>query len=294
MSPGQVAERLRLLAKEQGRTIEELRTLYMLESFLVRLQRTKYADGFVLKGGVLLAAFRLRRPTSDIDMQALNFELDEAHLGEVVAAVSAAEAEDGLVFDPAPISIAPIRDEDVYSGLRVLVGTHLMGSNNIVKLDVSTGDPINPSAITVTVPMILGGSFAMWGHPLPTVIAEKTVTVLERGSVSTRWRDMMDVRNLALTYDFDHAELRTAVKAVAKQRGVELTSFRDAIDGWAEVGQPKWGAWRYRQRVEEITLADFGEQLRAVADFVESVFVNDLHLRRWDHASRRWVEASVS
>lgn len=62
MRPGQVAERLRVLANQQGRTIEELRTHYMMESFLVRLQRTKYANDFVLKGGVLLAAFRLPRP----------------------------------------------------------------------------------------------------------------------------------------------------------------------------------------------------------------------------------------
>jgi hypothetical protein len=279
-----------VLANQQGRTIEELRTLYMMESFLVRLQRTTYAGDFVLKGGVLLAAFRLRRPTSDIDMQALSFELDDEHLRGVVAAVSEVEIEDGLVFEPNPISIAPIRDEDAYSGLRVLVRTHLMNSDNTVKLDVSTGDPINPSPITVTMPMILGGSFQMQGHPLATVIAEKTVTVLERGSVSTRWRDMMDVRNLALSYDFAFMSLRTAVEAVAKSRGVELASFREAIDGWAAVGQAKWGAWRSRQGVEEITLADFGEQLQVVADFIDPVFVNDSSAAPWDHVSRRWVE----
>jgi hypothetical protein len=287
--PGQVAERLRVLANQQGRTIEELRTLYMMESFLVRLQRTTYADDFVLKGGVLLAAFRLRRPTGDIDMQALSFELDDEHLREVVAAVSEVEIDDGLVFDP-PISIAPIRDEDAYSGLRVLVRTHLMNSDNTVKLDVSTGDPINPSPITVTMPMILGGTFEMQGHPLATVIAEKTVTVLERGSVSTRWRDMMDVRNLALSYDFDFMELRAAVETVAKSRGVELTSFREATDGWAEAGQTKWSAWRSRQGIEAITLADFGEQLQVVTDFIDPVFVNDSSAAPWDHVNRRWVD----
>ena len=290
MRPGQVAERLRVLAHQQGRPIEELRTLYMMESFLVRLQRTTYADDFVLKGGVLLAAFRLRRPTSDIDMQALSFELDDEHLREVVAAVSEVEIDDGLVFDPNPISIAPIRDEDAYSGLRVLVRTHLMNSDNTVKLDVSTGDPINPSPITVTMPMILGGTFEMQGHPLPTVIAEKTVTVLERGSVSTRWRDMMDVRNLALTYAFDFMELRVAVETVAKSRGVELRSFREATDGWAEAGQTKWSAWRSRQGIEAITLADFGAQLEVVTDFIDPVFVNDSRAGPWDQVNGRWVD----
>jgi Nucleotidyl transferase AbiEii toxin, Type IV TA system len=288
MKPGQVAERLRIFAREQGRTIEEVRALYMMESFLARLQRTRHANDFVLKGGVLMAAFRLRRPTSDIDMQAMNFELDDVNLHKVVAAVAALNVEDGLVFDPDPISITRIRDEDAYSGLRVLVGTHLLGSDNIVKLDVSTGDPINPWPIAVTVPMILGGSFDMRGHPLATVIAEKTVTVLERGTVSTRWRDMMDVRNLALTHDFRLAELRSALEAVANSREVELTSFRDATDGWAEIGQAKWGAWRVRQGVEDVTLPVFGEQLSAVADFMDPVFLNDSGADHWNHASQRW------
>ncbi|MDJ0377078.1 nucleotidyl transferase AbiEii/AbiGii toxin family protein [Cryobacterium sp. PH31-L1] len=44
-----------------------------------RLAQTTYQDDFVLKGGVLLAAYRLRRPTSDIDMDAVNFQVDAAH-----------------------------------------------------------------------------------------------------------------------------------------------------------------------------------------------------------------------
>ena len=44
--------------------------LYVLECFLARLGRSRFADRFVLKGGVLLAAFGERRPTRDIDFQA--------------------------------------------------------------------------------------------------------------------------------------------------------------------------------------------------------------------------------
>ncbi len=100
----------------------------------------------------------------------------------------------------------------------------------------------------------------------------------------------MDVRNLALSYDFDFMELRAAIETVAKSRGVELTSFREAIDGWAEAGQTKWSAWRSRQGIEAITLADFGAQLEVVTDFIDPVFVNDSSAAPWDHVSRRWVD----
>jgi hypothetical protein len=41
--------------------------LYALEGFVLRLEYSSHRSQFVLKGGVLLAAYGLRRPTADID-----------------------------------------------------------------------------------------------------------------------------------------------------------------------------------------------------------------------------------
>jgi hypothetical protein len=136
-----------------------------LERFLARLVESSYADSFVLKGGVLLAGYGLRRPTRDVDMQAIDFVLDEERCGEVVAAVAAAEVDDGVVFDPIPTRIEQIRDDEEYSGLRVHVRAQLHRSPITLKLDISTGDPISPYAQLVTIPRILGGEFAVMGHP---------------------------------------------------------------------------------------------------------------------------------
>jgi len=61
---------LQNLARKQHRPTDELHQLYALEGFLTRLASSPYAGRFVLKGGVLLAAYDARRPTRDIDMQA--------------------------------------------------------------------------------------------------------------------------------------------------------------------------------------------------------------------------------
>jgi hypothetical protein len=53
-------------AKRTGRPTDELIQLCALECFLDRLVHSKFADTFVLKGGVLLAALDARRPTRDI------------------------------------------------------------------------------------------------------------------------------------------------------------------------------------------------------------------------------------
>jgi len=57
---------LQNLARRQGRPTDELHQIYALEGFLARLVVSPYADRFVLKGGVLLAAYDTRRPTRDL------------------------------------------------------------------------------------------------------------------------------------------------------------------------------------------------------------------------------------
>ena len=46
----------------EGRPTQEMFQLYVLEGFLARLAISEVRDRFVLKGGVLLAAFDSRRP----------------------------------------------------------------------------------------------------------------------------------------------------------------------------------------------------------------------------------------
>ena len=72
----EVYNRLRRLAREQGRATDELFHLYLLERFLYRWANSRLADQFVLKGGTLLAAYDLRRATRDIDVQALAVDSD--------------------------------------------------------------------------------------------------------------------------------------------------------------------------------------------------------------------------
>jgi hypothetical protein len=60
-------------ARGEGRPTQELLTLYVVERWLARLALSPYTEQFVLKGGILLAAFDARRPTADVDALARNF-----------------------------------------------------------------------------------------------------------------------------------------------------------------------------------------------------------------------------
>lgn len=64
------------LARQSGTDVQALQTLYVLEALLARIAASEYRDDFVLKGGVLLSAFGVRRPTKDIDLQAAGIAND--------------------------------------------------------------------------------------------------------------------------------------------------------------------------------------------------------------------------
>ena len=288
MSAPDIYRQLQRLARQQGRPSDELMTLYGLERILDRLTRTVYRDDFSLKGGVLLAAYRLRRPTRDIDMQALDFDLDEKHLREVVAAIAAVDADDGLVLS-SEVTVEQIRDEDEYSGLRVSIPATLHTFQFAIRLDVSTGDPIWPAPQPVTLPGLLGQDVTIMGHPMVTVVAEKAVTVLQRGTTSTRWRDFMDLANLARTYPFTAGDVRAAAMATAAHRQVELRALASVTAGYGDVAQPKWSAWRRKNDLGDLCAALFGDQLADVITFIDPVFTGDLpDTATWDPLTYTW------
>lgn len=101
---------IRGLARQTGTDVQELMTLYALEGLLARIARSEYREDFVLKGGVLLAAFAARRPTKDIDLHATGLTGDPEEVAERVRVIATLDVADGLVFEPASVAATTIRD----------------------------------------------------------------------------------------------------------------------------------------------------------------------------------------
>lgn len=274
----QLQSQARSIADKDGRTAPtaELLTRHALESFLDRLTRTDHANDFVLKGGILLGAYDVRRPTKDVDAEAISADVTPEHIERVVRDVAQVDAEDGFVFDLDTLTVQEIREHDDYPGLRVRVKARLGTQTSQISWDISTGDPIVPEPRRVCVPRVMGDDIEMWGYAPETVIAEKGVTILERGAASTRWRDYVDIVRLADTQELDPEELRRAAEAVAKYRGMELQPIGESVDGYGIVGQAKWAAWRRKEGVEGISEADLEEQMARVASVLDPVFDSEL------------------
>lgn len=265
---------IRSLARQTGGDVQELMTLYALEGLLSRIACSEYRDDFVLKGGVLLAAYAARRPTKDIDLQATRLADDPEEVAERVRAIAELEVVDGLVFDPVTVTAMTIREEDEYAGVRVKLTAMLGTARLTIGMDVNFGDPIWPAPRLIELPRVVSLELppvTLLGYPLSMVLAEKVVTAIDRGVANTRWRDFADVYALTRLHSVDAAEWRTSLETVAEYRNVRLTTLLPALAPMGARAQQKWRAWRTRSHREGELPEAFVDVLAAVAAFADPV-----------------------
>jgi hypothetical protein len=274
----EVFGQLQRKARADGRTTgtptptQQYLTRHGLESFLHRLTCTDHGDAFVLKGGLLLASYGARRPTKDIDAEVIGARVTPDEIRQVVVDIALVIADDGVEIDTSGVEIDSIRDEDEYSALRVRVRAAVGVHPGVIAWDISTGDPIVPAPQRIQVPRLLGPPIEILGYAPETTIAEKGVTILERGITSTRWRDYVDIVQLALRHRVDVNVLAESAMAVARHRNVTLAPIGSTVAGYGAVGQEKWAAWRRKEGLEAVSEADLDEQLKRVAEVVDPAF----------------------
>jgi len=272
----QLQRKARSVADRSGKpapTAEYL-TRHGLESFLDRLTHTSYAEDFILKGGILLAVYGVRRPTKDIDAEAISATVTPEHIEQVVRDIAAVPADDGVEFDLDSTSVEVIRDQAGYPGLRMRVKAKIGTHTVVVAWDISTGDPIVPPPVKVTLPRVLGEPIEILGYAPETTVAEKGVTILERGTTSTRWRDYIDIVQLANEHGVDNDVLLDAARAVARYRQVVLRPVAPSVEGYADVGQVKWAAWRRKEGVEDMSEENLDDQMAKVIAILDPVFAS--------------------
>lgn len=248
---------------------------HVLESFLDRLNRSRHGDGFIVKGGILLASYGWRRSTKDVDVNAVAADVTAENLVEVVRDLAAMDAADGVVFEVDSIDVQEIREEADYPGYRLRVAAGIGVWRGVAAWDVSTGDPIVPPPRLVRIDRVLGDPIEVLGYAAETSIAEKGVTILERGITSTRWRDYVDIVQLG-GQGIDRDELRRSAQAVAAHRGVLLQPVSRVLAGYGQVAQAKWAAWRRKEGLEAVAEELLDDQIARVAAVLDPIFTPEL------------------
>lgn len=224
LSDAQIRGRIKNLAKENHADPRVLMRLYMMERFLERVSISKYRSNIIVKGGVLITSLLgvSLRSTMDIDTTIQNYDLSLENTKRMLEEISQIELYDRVVFRFK--SAAQIMSNMEYPGIRFTLDARLGKMITPLKIDVSTGTTITPSAIDYDYKLMLEErSISVLSYNIETVLAEKLETILSRGTLNTRMRDFYDVHVLTLLYNRKISKdvLKRAFYATCKQRNTE-------------------------------------------------------------------------
>lgn len=266
--------------------------MYVVERWLARMSCSAYAEDFILKGGMLLASFGTRRPTVDADALARNMASDQGTVAARVAEIAAiGDSDDGVEFLPETIMTAVIRDDALYSGVRVTMVAQLATAQVKLRLDINFGDPVTPAPRTVELPALRPDAppIRVLGYPIETVLAEKLATAIELGRANTRVRDFADIHLLTGTQAVRCGAMREALMATAAFRDTTLRSLAVAADGLGALRDTTYRAYRGGLGAAGVGLPErFSDTVAAAAAFIDPVIIGLDAEAQWNSGARRW------
>jgi len=219
-SSKQLKDLIRNLSKEVGIEAHVLIRKYMMERFLERVSSSKYNGSFILKGGMLVAAFVgvEARATMDIDTTIKGIPVTIVDMERTITEISNIDLDDNVKFRIKKVS--EIMDEAEYPGIRFSMDAVLDGAVIPLKIDISTGDVITPREMAYSYKLMFEDrTIPIMTYPIETVLAEKLETVISRSITNTRMRDFYDIHILLKSQNIDADILALALERTAKKRG---------------------------------------------------------------------------
>ena len=270
-----VLARLKNKAKEAGRSYQLCLQLFCQEEFLRRLEKSKYAENLVLKGGLFIYSVTDfdSRVTVDVDFLLRKVPNTPEQLKPVLEEIIATPTgNDFITFEIK--SIEPIAVAKKYAGIGASVVARIKNTKTPFGIDFGVGDVIVPKQEKRQIPTQLDDFSAptVNTYSLETTIAEKIDAILSLMEFSSRMKDYYDIYYLANKFDFDGATLTEALRKTFENRRHAFTveQFEQvmAFDG-DEVMQKKWKA--FCRKIDTKT-DDYGTVLKTISDFLAKPF----------------------
>lgn len=290
-----VLARLKNKAKETGRSYQLCLQLFCQEEFLRRLEKSKYAENLVLKGGLFIYSVTDfdSRVTVDVDFLLRKVPNTPEQLKPVLEEIIATPTGNDFITYEIK-SIAPIAVAKKYAGIGASVVARIKNTRIPFGIDFGVGDVIVPKQEKRQFLTQLDDFPAptVNTYSLETTIAEKIDAILSLMEFSSRMKDYYDIYYLANKFDFDGATLTEALRKTFENRSHAFTveqfeqvmAFNDD-----EAMQKKWKAFCRKMD----TKADaYSTVLRTIREFLTQPFVaattNTEFIKKWLSASNSW------
>lgn len=291
-----VLARLKNKAAESGRSYQLCLQLFCQEEFLRRLEKSKYAENLVLKGGLFIYSLTDfdSRVTVDVDFLLRQMpntpEQLKAVLEEIIATPTGNDFITFEIKDVAPIAVAK-----KYAGIGASVVARIKNTKTPFSIDFGVGDVIVPKQKKRKIPTQLSDFDAptVNTYSLETTIAEKIDAILSLMEFSSRMKDYYDIYYLANKFDFDGATLTKALKKTFENRGHSFTVEQfEQVMGFDRDGamQKKWKA--FVRKIDTKT-DDYGTVLKTIKEFLTEPFIaavkSEAFTEKWSAANGEWM-----
>ena len=291
-----VLTRLKNKAKETGRSYQLCLQLFCQEEFLRRLEKSKYAENFVLKGGLFIYSLTGfdSRVTVDVDFLLRQMpntpEQLKTVLEEIIATPTGNDFISFEIKDVDPIAVAK-----KYAGIGASVVARIKNTKTPFSIDFGVGDVIVPKQEKRKIPTQLDNftSPTVNTYSLETTVAEKLDAILVLMEFSSRMKDYYDIYYLANKFDFDGATLTKALKKTFENRNHSFTVEQfEQVMAFAEndAMQKKWKA--FCRKIDTKT-DDFGTVLKTIKQFLAEPFTaavgNKEFEEKWTALDGEWL-----
>jgi hypothetical protein len=280
--------RLRERAQRDGRSINRVRQLVVMERFLARVFAR--FDSAVLKGGMVME-LRLERAraTKDVDLR-LNGRAND--ILDRLQAAGRSDLLDFLSFEVRSDAAHPVIEADglLYEGQRFRAEARLAGRvyGSTFGVDVAIAEPLvgHPQEIEGSDVLAFVGvpRPRFVAYPVSTHIAEKLhAYTLPRPRPNSRVKDLPDIALLARSAAIDATELVAAIEATFANRGTHPVpaTFHDPPRGWAPV-------YSRMASEERLDWADLAKLVSAVRSFLDPVLAGRRGV--WNPAECAWSD----
>lgn len=210
-----VLAKLKNKAKASGISYQQCLQLFFQEEFLRRLAGSKYAENFVLKGGLFIYTLTNfeSRATVDVDFLMRGLNNDLARMDEIIAEILEVDTGNNFVTLKAT-KTEPIAIQRKYHGVSTQITGYIKNVRVPFNVDIGVGDVIIPNPQRRNIQTQLDGyeKPEILTYSLESTIAEKFDAILQRLELTGRMKDFYDIYYLSRTFDFDGLKLQTAIQ----------------------------------------------------------------------------------
>ena len=291
-----VLARLKNKAKESGRSYQLCLQLFCQEEFLRRLEKSKYAENLVLKGGLFLYSLTDfdSRVTVDVDFLLRQIPNTPEQLKGILEEVIAIQTgNDFVTFEIKDIT--PIAVAKKYAGMGASMVAHIKNTRTPFGIDFGVGDIIVPKQEKRKIPTQLNDfvSPIINTYSIETTVAEKIDAILSLMEFSSRMKDYDDIYYLASKFDFDGVTLTEALKKTFENRGHSFTiaQFEQVMTfDNDDAMQKKWKA--FIRKIDTKT-DDYSTVLKTIKEFLTKPFTAAARgkefTEKWSATNGEWI-----